>query len=84
MFKALSQWFARKTAPAQGEEGSTAPVAEGEADPHAMLTMTDELRSALFPKAPQMVSTLFERPPLSRSSPDSGHRSSGKRSFPIL
>ena len=49
---------ATSSAPVQDEE--TAPIFES-------LAMTEELQEALFPKTPQMVSAIFDRPaPLDR------------------
>jgi len=51
------------------------------------LAMTDELRDALFPKTPRMVSAIFDRPaPLVRptQSPSGPSQSSGGNAFPII
>jgi len=66
MLKLLSKLLKRKPAKAlaPGLEDDladdTAPIFEG-------LAMTEELRDALFPKSPQMISAVFDRPaPLQR------------------
>jgi len=66
--------------PDDDPEAESAPVFEG-------LAMTEELREALFPKTPQMVSAIFDRPapltraPLSAAMPSPA---SGGRGFPII
>jgi hypothetical protein len=68
MLKHLANLLKRKPAkapaPKLGDESADdiAPIFEG-------LAMTEELRDALFPKQPQMISAIFDRPaPLQRPS----------------
>ena len=78
MLKALYRLLAGDPAPAKRKV-----MADqfDEDDPHAVLTMTEEMKASLFPKVPQMVSTIFERPPLSRPPAASGPP---ERSFPLI
>ncbi len=81
-------WGAPPAADASVQDDST-PVFES-------LVMTDDLRDALFPKTPQMVSAIFDRPPpLDRnrgaSAPPSqayGHAAQGSAgrgtAFPVI
>jgi hypothetical protein len=66
--------------------GSSVDVADtGSNDEY--LTMSEDLRAALFPKTPQMVSEIFDRPPpLDRSRGYSSPASQGTRSaaFPVI
>ena len=58
------------------DDNNTAPIYES-------LAMTDELREALFPITPQMVSAIFDRPaPLNRPQAPSPARS--EAGFPII
>lgn len=84
MLKRLANLLKRKPAP------GPAPVADDPADDIAPifegLAMTEELRDALFPKTPQMISAIFDRPaPLQRPSPVSTYSPpSGSGDFPII
>jgi hypothetical protein len=49
------------------------------------LAMTDELREALFPKSPQMISAIFDRPaPLVRPPMPSPVQAATSREFPLI
>jgi len=63
MLKRLATLFKRKPVPVPDDSADDiAPIFEG-------LAMTEELRDALFPKTPQMISAIFDRPaPLQRPS----------------
>ena len=65
MFKSLATLLRRKP---EEETPPANPVPDEQAPIYKELAMTDELRDALFPKTPQMVSAIFERsqPPLNR------------------
>ncbi len=74
-----------RTRRSSADEDEIAPIYES-------LAMTDELREALFPKTPQMVSAIFDRPaPLDRrrgaatpvAAPAQYAGTSG-RAFPII
>jgi hypothetical protein len=84
MFKSLASILAKKPAdpqparpgslfaPATAAEEVDAPptTSTDETTPiYQSLAMTDEMREALFPKMPQMVSAIFERPESSHPSP---------------
>lgn len=84
MFKHLATLLKRPATPPVPEPGDgppddTAPIFEG-------LAMTEELRDALFPKTPQMISAIFDRPaPLQRPSPGPmAHPATGSGDFPII
>ena len=86
MLKRLATLLKRKPAPAVAEADEdlvddTTPIFEG-------LAMTEELRDALFPKTPQMISAIFDRPaPLQRPSAGSAPvyaPGSGSGDFPII
>jgi len=87
MFKSLTSMLSRKSA-----ETPPAKAAQETADEHAAiyqeLAMTEELREALFPKTPQMVSAIFDRPlpPLGRrpNAPAAPPAASDEGSFPII
>lgn len=80
MFKALFHLLCGTAPP--GKKKAVPVELDDNDDPHAVLTMTDEMKAALFPKAPQMVSTIFERPPLGRAPAPQGRP--GDRSFPLI
>lgn len=85
MLKRLATFLKRKPAPSpalKADEDSAddiAPIFEG-------LAMTEELRDALFPKTPQMISAVFDRPaPLQRPSAAPMHSApASSGDFPIL
>jgi len=72
--------FGRKpSAPAAVVADETTPIFEG-------LAMTEELRDALFPKTPQMISAIFDRPaPLQRPSiTQAPPQAPVSRDFPVI
>lgn len=89
MLKLLSKLLKRKPAKARTPglkddlADDTAPIFEG-------LAMTEELRDALFPKSPQMISAIFDRPaplnrpPITPGPPVGSNSGGGSRDFPIL
>jgi hypothetical protein len=70
-------WVTRASA----DTDETAPIFES-------LVMTEELREALFPTQPRMVSAIFDRPsPMTRPAyvpPPARTPATGERPFPIL
>jgi len=61
-------------------------VADDTAPIYKELAMTEELREALFPKTPQMVSAIFDRPPPLKRPPETPPppAASDEGSFPII
>ena len=74
----LTEISSKKAAPADDV------IADEQTPIYKELAMTEELREAIFPKTPQMVSAVFERPlpPLSR--PPAPPPASDGKSFPII
>jgi len=58
MFKSFASLLRRK--PVE-EPAPVDPAADEQAPIYKELAMTDELREALFPKSPKMVSAIFDR-----------------------
>jgi len=82
MLKLFASLLKRKpAAPAVGDAlaDDAAPIFEG-------LAMTAELREALFPTTPRMISAIFDRPaPLDRPSLSSAPaQASGSGDFPLI
>ena len=85
MLKHLANLLKRKPAKAPAPKlddasvDDTAPIFEG-------LAMTEELRDALFPKQPQMISAIFDRPaPLQRPSAGGSYAPvSSAGDFPLI
>jgi len=67
MFKSLARILLKKIAP--GTKAPAAPIQDDTAPIYESLAMTEELREALFPKTPQMVYAIFERPVSSHTPP---------------
>ena len=68
MLKLLARVLKRAFGGSSPQAASSAPVQDDENAPiYESLAMTEELHDALFPKTPQMVSAIFDRPaPLDR------------------
>jgi len=65
MFKSLANMLRKKpveTPPANSANGPNGAARPDDASIYESLAMTEELREALFPTTPQMVSAIFERP----------------------
>jgi hypothetical protein len=89
MLKLLATILRRKPGGTPGPEGSGDgdPLADDSAPIFEELAMTEELRDALFPKTPQMISAVFDRPaPLDRGSVPAPARlqAPGGGHFPII
>jgi len=86
MFKSLASMLRRKPGP-DGPSGQPAAVRDETAPIFEGLAMTEELRDALFPKTPRMISAVFDRPaPLDRPpiSVPQGSAPSSSGGFPII
>jgi hypothetical protein len=82
MLKFFASLLKRKPVPSGiGDDlaDDAAPIFEG-------LTMTPELREALFPTTPRMISAIFDRPaPLDRPSlPSAPAQASASGDFPLI
>ena len=87
MLSALRGQLAHRSAAELASSSPGMPAADETAAIFESLAMTDELRDALFPKTPRMVSAIFDRPaPLVRptQSPSGPSQSSGGNAFPII
>ena len=87
MFKSLANMLWRKpsdTPPDKPAAPAEGVIADEQTPIYKELAMTEELREALFPKTPQMVSAIFDRhaTPVNRS-PSAPPASDGG-SFPII
>jgi hypothetical protein len=61
MFKALASLFGKQAPKSPATDPDDAAIQRDEAPIYGSLAMTEELREALFPTTPKMVSTIFDR-----------------------
>ena len=78
MFKSLANLIAKKAEPPRQPARPVSPFAPASEHPEAggehgpiyqSLAMTAEMREALFPTTPQMISAIFERPVAAEEAP---------------